>query len=182
MNIVILYATVEGQTRKIAQSVASFFEGRGWHVALANVNDMMEFGLERPDAAILLAPVHAGRYPTPFFHFVHQERDWLNSVPSAFVSVCLSIVSDLPEEREEATNYPEALLAETGWTPFSVHNAAGALRFTEYDFFKRWMAHRLSKTISGVEEAPNGDKEFTDWAALEHFCAQFAIECSRRLG
>lgn len=179
MNIVILYATVEGQTRKIAETVANFFEGRGWHVAISNVNNMMEFGLERPDAAILLAPVHAGRYPTPFFHFIHQEKDWLNSVPTAFVSVSLSIVSEEKDERDEALAYPAALLAETGWTPTSVHHAAGALRLAEHDFFKRWMVRRLSKNVGG-EPSPNGDREFTDWAALEAFCAGFATDCGKQ--
>ena len=91
MNILIAYATVEGQTRKIASQLAEIFENRGWQVALQNTAGMMEFILNRPDAAILLAPVHAGRYPTTFTHFVRQEADWLNSVPSAlFPSRCRS--------------------------------------------------------------------------------------------
>lgn len=172
MNILILYTTVEGQTRKIAGRVAEFFEARGWHAAVENVAGMLEFGLERPDAVILLAPVHAGRYPTPMTHFVRQEHDWLNSVPSAFVSVSLSIVSDVAEERQEAEDYPTSLLAETGWQPAFIHNAGGALRLAEYDFFKRWMVRRLSR--NAPEAGEKGDREFTDWAALEAFCGQFA--------
>ncbi len=36
MNILIAYATVEGQTRKIAAQLAETFENRGWQVALQN--------------------------------------------------------------------------------------------------------------------------------------------------
>jgi menaquinone-dependent protoporphyrinogen oxidase len=176
MNIIILYTTVEGQTRKIAESMARFYEGRGWHVAIANVMNMMEFGLERPDAVIMAAPVHAGRYPTPLMHFIRQEKDWLNSVPSAFVSVSLSIRSDDADERAEAQAYPNALMAETGWTPKMIHHAAGALRFTEYDFFKRWMVKRIAKN-DGRPADKSQDYEFTNWDALEVFCAEFAASC-----
>lgn len=178
MNILIAYSSVEGQTRKIASFAAEFFENRGWQVALQNTAGMMEFILNRPDAAILLAPVHAGRYPTPFTHFVAQEAEWLNSIPSAFVSVSLSIVSDVPEERQEGEDYPTALLAETGWQPLAIHNAGGALRLTDRDFFKRWMVRRLARNVP--EQAGKGDREFTDWAALELFCSEFANEIGRR--
>lgn len=176
MKIIILYTTVEGQTRKIAQAAADFFEGRGWYVSIANVMDMLEFGLERPDAAILLAPVHLARYPTPFSHFVHQEKDWLNSIPTAFVSVSLSIVSEMKDERDEAIGYPATLLEQTGWAPVAVHNAAGALRLAEFDFFKRWMVRRLSKNTASCCDT-DGDREFTNWAALEVFLAAFAAQC-----
>jgi menaquinone-dependent protoporphyrinogen oxidase len=179
MNILIVYSTIEGQTQKIAQAVADFFEGRGWHAALVNAVNQMELGLERPDAAILLAPVHAGHYPTPFTHFIHQENGLLNSMPSAFVSVTLSIVSDLEDERQEAEDYPTGILAETGWVPLMIHHAAGALRLAEYDFFKRWMVRRLKKNVSGNTDA-QGNREFTDWAALEAFCGEFANEVARR--
>lgn len=178
MNILIAYATVEGQTRKIAAQLAETFENRGWQVALQNTAGMMEFILNRPDAAILLAPVHAGRYPTPFTHFVRQEADWLNSVPSAFVSVSLSIVSDNADERQEAEDSPTGLLAETGWQPLAIHHAGGALRLAEYDFFKRWMVRRLSRNAPAGEQ--KGDREFTDWAALELFASEFANEVGRR--
>jgi menaquinone-dependent protoporphyrinogen oxidase len=178
MNILIAYATVEGQTRTIAEQLAEFFENRGWHVALQNTSGMMEFILNRPDAAILLAPVHAGRYPTPFTHFVAQEAEWLNSIPSAFVSVSLSIVSDVADERQEAEDYPTGLLAETGWQPLAIHHAGGALRLAEYDFFKRWMVRRLSR--NAPDASTKGDREFTDWAALELFASEFANEVGRR--
>jgi menaquinone-dependent protoporphyrinogen oxidase len=181
MNILIAYATVEGQTRKIASVAAEFFENRGWQVALQNTAGMMEFILNRPDAALLLAPVHAGRYPTPFTHFVRQEAEWLNSIPSAFVSVSLSIASDVAEERQEGEDYPTGLLAETGWQPLAIHNAGGALRLAEYDFFKRWMVRRLARNAPDASTAGGkGDREFTDWAALELFCSEFANEIGRR--
>lgn len=172
MKILIAYTSIEGQTRKIAEVIADRIEERGNSAALMNIAGMAEFSLERPDAVILCAPIHAGRYPTPFTDFVHREKDWLNGLPSAFVSVSLSIHSEHADERREAENYPEALKAETGWQPLMHHNAAGALRFTEYDFFKRWMMKRIAEK-EGAASNGKQDIEFTDWAALAAFVDQF---------
>ena len=172
MTVLIAYMSVEGQTRKIAETIAEDIEGRGERAALLNIASDQDFALIRPNAAILCAPVHSGHYPQPFFDFVRQEKDWLNSVPSAFISVSLSIISDDPEERAEAMGYADTLIAETGWAPGLVHHAAGALRFTEYDFFKRWMVRRVVAREKRPEDAAR-DYEFTNWGALNSFVDDF---------
>ncbi len=172
MNILIAYATVEGQTRKIAEYLAGRIENRGHHVALLNVADKADFSLERPDAAILCAPVHAAQYPQPFMVFLIEQLEWLDSVPNAFVSVSLMIRSDRAEEAAEAQGFPEGLWAKTGWAPRMIHNAAGALKFTQYDFFKRWMMKRMVVDEKGPLD-PSSDHEFTDWKGLDTFADAF---------
>ena len=173
MIILVGFVSIEGQTRKIAATIAEAIESGGDRAVLFDVASMAEYALDRPQAAILCAPVHAGRYPAPFVEFVSREKDWLNSVPSAFVSVSLYIHSDLPEEREEAVQFADTLTAETGWTPGHIHHAAGALRFSEYDFFKRWMMKRMVAR-EGMPGDAGQDHEFTDWAALTAFVKEFA--------
>lgn len=172
MIILVGYATVEGQSRKIAGSIAAEIEAGGDRALLFDIGLGGEYALGRPEAAILCAPVHAARYPASFVAFVRQEAQWLNSVPSAFVSVTLLIRSELEEEQQEARHFPDGLLAETGWAPGMVHHAAGALRYSEYDFFRRWMMKRMA----AYENAPTDisqDHEFTDWAALGRFVQEF---------
>ncbi|MCX8997713.1 protoporphyrinogen oxidase [Rhizobiaceae bacterium BDR2-2] len=170
MIILVGYTSIEGQTRKIASAIAEQVEDRGHRAILFDVASMAEYALERPEAAILCAPVHGGRYPAPFFEFVRGERDWLNSVPSAFVSVSLMIVSDFTDERDEARHFADLLVAETGWTPREVAHVAGALRFTEYDFFKRWMVRRIAaKAPANEGAAGTADREFTDWREVALF-------------
>ena len=172
MIILVGYATVEGQTRKIAEAVASAVEAAGDRALLFDISSGGEYAVAHPAAAILCAPVHAARYPAAFARFVRQEAAWLNSVPSAFVSVSLLIRSEFGEEREEATQFPDHLFEESGWKPGMIHHAAGALRYTEYDFFKRWIIRRMAEH----EHAPTDvsrDHEFTDWTALSAFVADF---------
>lgn len=172
MRYFIAYATVEGQTRKIAQSIADTIEKGGDKVLMMNVSDLFEYTLEQPDGVILCAPIHAGRYPSAFTDFVHREAEWLNAVPSAFVSVTLSIVSENEDERIEARGFADGLAAESGWQPSLVHHAAGALRYVEYDFFKRWMARHLADS-RGAPTDSSRDYEFTDWEALAAFVEDF---------
>jgi menaquinone-dependent protoporphyrinogen oxidase len=172
MRYFIAYATVEGQTRKIAQSIAETIEKGGDKVLMMNVSDLFEYTLEQPDGVILCAPIHAGRYPSAFSDFVHREVEWLNAVPSAFVSVTLSIRSENEDERVEARGFADKLSAETGWKPTAVHHAAGALRYVEYDFFKRWIARRLADSRGAPIDASR-DYELTDWPALAAFVEDF---------
>ncbi|MCL6708402.1 hypothetical protein M8R20_15480 [Pseudomonas sp. R2.Fl] len=178
MIVLVGYVSIEGQTRKIAETIATQVEKNGDRAVIFNVTSMAEYALERPTAAILCAPIHAGRYPAPFVDFVRREKDWLASVPNAFVSVSLFIHSDLAEERGEAIHFPDALMAETGWIPDRVHHAAGAFRFSEYDFFKRWMMKRMAEREGAPTDAGK-DHEFTDWKALGAFVGDFLAAARR---
>jgi menaquinone-dependent protoporphyrinogen oxidase len=71
--------------------------------------------------------------------------------------------------------YVEAFSAETGWTPQAVCYAAGALRFSQYDFFKTLAARRVAKE-RGVAPDAKGDYEFTDWVALTRFVDEFVTK------
>jgi len=172
MIVLVGYATIEGQTRKIAEAVASTIEAAGHRALLFDITSGGEYALGHPEAAILCAPVHAARYPAAFAAFVRQEASWLNSIPSAFVSVSMLIRSEFEEEREEATHFPDALLKESGWKPGIINHAAGALRYTEYDFFKRWIIRRMAEHENAPTDVSR-DHEFTDWTALSAFVTQF---------
>lgn len=172
MNVLIFYATVEGQTRKIAEAISNTIEAAGHMVFLA---DAAQPGLADPagyDAAILCAPIHIGKYPSPFVHFIQQWKGSLSSVPTALVTVSLAIASRNKKERDEAANFPRELEQITGWRATAEHNAAGALKYLEYDFLRRW----AMRYISGKEGGPTDtsrDYEMTDWKALEKFVIEF---------
>lgn len=172
MIVLVGFATIEGQTRKIAEAVASTIEAAGHRALLFDITSGGEYALGHPEAAILCAPVHAARYPAAFAAFVRQEASWLNSIPSAFVSISMLIRSEFEEEREEATHFPDTLLQESGWKPGVIHHAAGALRYTEYDFFKRWIIRRMAEHENAPTDVSR-DHEFTDWAALSAFVTAF---------
>ena len=172
MNILVLYATVEGHTRKVAKTLASDLEALGEEVFLTNVTDPGYCDPGTFDAAILCAPIHIGRYPSEFVQYIQNWKSSLQTVPNALVTVSLSINSDHEEEREEAEAYPEKLAKKTGWTADLYHNAAGALKYVEYDFFKRWIMRRIADDEGGPVDTSK-DHEMTDWDELKKFAKEF---------
>lgn len=172
MIFLVAYASVEGQTRKIAERISRFIEASGNRAEIVDLNQP-GFGLPaRFDGAILCAPIHAGRYPEEFVSFVRDWKDSLEAMPTALVSVSLSIASEFADEREEAKDYPVTLAEQTGWKPGRVHHAKGALRYTEYDYFKRWMMRRIAER-EGASTDTSRDHELTDWDALDDFVSEF---------
>jgi menaquinone-dependent protoporphyrinogen oxidase len=58
-----------------------------------------------------------------------------------------------------------------------VEHVAGAFRYTEYDFFKRW-AMKLIAREHGQPTDTSKDYELTDWSRLDAFCQRFITENS----
>ena len=124
------------------------------------------------DAFIAAAPVHIGRFPAPFVHWVKERADALNGKRSAFVSVSLGIASQFEAEKREIEAIGEAFFAETGWHPGAVHHAAGALRYTRYDFLKRLLMRHIAAKEGGDVDTSE-DHEYTDWDGLAAFVTGF---------
>lgn len=165
MKILVLYATTEGQTRKIAEFVAG--ELKGDEVTLA---DAAEARAKLPDpagfdAAILAASIHAGHYQSSLLHFARDHHERLNAMPALFLSVSLSAAGNDPEDLKGIAQCAEKFKAETGWSGAQVLQVAGAFRFTKYDFFKSWVMRLIAKQKK-VKVNPHEDLEFTDWKAL----------------
>lgn len=174
MEVLVAYGTVEGHTRKIASRVAERIESRGHQVVLV---DLREPGFAVPgrfDAAILCGPIHIGRYPEPLVRFAHDFAPALNEKPSALITVSLGIASEHEDERREAQGFATQLCERTGWAPVMRHDAAGALKYVEYDFFKRWIMRRIARHEGGPVDTSR-DHELTDWTALDAFVDEFLM-------
>ncbi|WP_101067916.1 flavodoxin domain-containing protein [Roseovarius salinarum] len=173
MKILIAYASTEGQTRKIARFCADTLVDDGHSVELMPVADAGAVEPARFDAAILAASVHVGRYQDEMVEFARAHAQALAGLRTLFLSVSLAAAGTDPEEHADLDRIAAAFAETTGWTPGRVEQVAGAFRFTEYDFFKawamRWIAHQKGEAVD-----PRGDREYTDWAALESVLSDWA--------
>lgn len=166
MKILLVYGTTEGQTRKIAEFIANRLRTNGDAVTLTDATgDLDSISVRDHDAAILAGSLHAGEYQKPLAHFARANHAWLNLMPSAFISVSLSAAGTDPEELKGIATCAERFKEATGWTTPEVHQVAGAFRFTEYDFFKRWLM-KLIAWEKGVKVEPGRDLDLTNWDAL----------------
>ncbi len=172
MHVIVIYGTVEGQTRKIARNIAGTVQSSGHDVTVFDAADLDDVDLATADAVIVAAPVHTGKYPAAIGHWLKHNASDLNNLPSVFFSVSLAAASAFPEEHREIAELSTDFLEQTGWKPDEVHQVAGALRYLEYDFLKRLLMRHIVKQGGGPVDTSR-DYEFTDWDELSVFVSDF---------
>lgn len=164
MRILIAFGTSEGQTRKIAETVAARVHGLG-HVAhvFDTAGSPAGLDVESYDKIVVAGSVHQKRHQDFVEDFVTAKLPGLQNKPALFLSVSLSAA--FSEGIAEAQCYVDAFLADTGWKTAQSLLVAGALRYTEYDYFQEQVIEHI--VLKGHKvEAPKVDLEFTDWVSL----------------
>jgi menaquinone-dependent protoporphyrinogen oxidase len=171
MNILVVYATIEGHSRKIAEWIADYVRTNGNKGRVIDASALKGSpDVAGHDAVMIIAPVHQRIHPEAVLDFIFAHRDSLNANPTAFISVSLSAAFDAGQA--EARSYLDHLLECTGWKPTAMHLAAGALRYDEYDYFKEQIIRHVVLRGLGAADI-KGDHDFTDWKALERFVDDF---------
>jgi menaquinone-dependent protoporphyrinogen oxidase len=66
----------------------------------------------------------------------------------------------------------------TGWHPPITKHVAGALRYSRYNWLKRWAMVRIVRKAGGDIDTSR-DYEYTDWADLRAFAEEFARSLPR---
>lgn len=173
MKILVLYATTDGQTRKIARFCADGLFALGHTVELASAEEAEPLDLARFDRAILAGSVHLGHLQKSLVELARAHAGPLNHMPTLMLQVSLSAAGEDAEERADLDRIAKAFAQETGWTPGAVHHIAGAFTFTGYDFF-RSLAMRYIAMQKGQAVDPHEDREYTDWAALSALLRDWA--------
>ena len=182
--ILVLYATREGHTRRIAEHIAAAIRSRGYSAEVVDASDLHpDFSMEVYEAAVLAASVHQGKHEKEMVSFVQRFRDELECMRTIFLSVSLSEAgaedpAATPEHRADAAadvrKMIDAFLHETGWHPSKVHGVAGALSYTKYNFLIRFVMKRIAKA-QGTSTDTSRDHELTDWAALDHIVDELCL-------
>jgi len=174
MKILIVYGTTEGQTRKISHFMEATLKDAGYEVTVADASETPP-SPSAYDAVIIGASIHIHKYQSAVVHYINRHVEALNKMPGAFFSVCLAIVSDLEEEHKEARKITTEFLEHAGWKPLMTTQIAGALKYTQYDFFKRLIMKMIAKR-EGRTTDTSKDYEYTDWIAVREFVKEFAVK------
>lgn len=181
--VLVLYATREGHTRRVADYVTAALKTHGLvthTIDVANIG--AGFPLDEYSAAMLTASIHGSRHESEMSHFVKLHRAELECIPTAFLSVSLTEAgaentAAPPERRAQASadvkQMIEAFLTETGWRPTFVKPVAGALAYSKYNFVMRFVMKRIARSAGGDVDTSR-DYEYTDWKALDHLVDEFA--------
>jgi menaquinone-dependent protoporphyrinogen oxidase len=173
-HILILYGTTDGHTRKIAQVLAEDLRANLCCVDILDAGGpMRQLSPERYDGVIVAASVHIGDYQRAVARWVRMHAPMLNTMPAAFLSVCLAVLEKNPAAREDIAGIMARFLSRHGWRPALAKLVAGALPYTRYGWLKRQMMKRIAAKAGGDTDTTR-DFEYTDWNDLRDFARDFA--------
>jgi menaquinone-dependent protoporphyrinogen oxidase len=178
MKTLIVYATTEGHTRKVARFMSDVLSEAGHVVTIADAVDKPPVP-DDFDAILIGASIHMHKYQSAITDYVKRHASSLNKKPGAFYSVCLAVASEIEEEHLEAEKITKEFLSQTGWKPILTKQIAGALKFTEYDFFKRIIMKMISKREGRTTDTTK-DHEYTDWNEVKRFVNDFADKAAKK--
>ncbi len=170
MNILVIYATIEGQTGKIARFVSEQIAKLGHTAQLIDANAPTEISFDQAEAVILAAPVHERRHPQNFEALLSAHAEDLSAKKVLFLSISLSAA--FPEGIEEAGEYVTEMKMRTGLEPEQEMLVGGAVRLDHYDYFAMQVLQHVVLRNKNYDPS-EGTNEFTDWDALSSNIAEF---------
>ena len=165
MQVLVAFASSEGQTRKIARRVASQITNSDHSVELIGLSDAEGIELDQFDRVVLAASIHVGKYQRALTDFAADRATELQKKPTLFLSVSLSAAGHDAEDWKGLGGILEDFEAATGWTPGRVEQIAGAYLPSQYDVFRRFIMRRII-TSKDPDANVGADTEYTDWEAL----------------
>jgi len=175
LRILILYASTDGQTARIAERIGARLAESGYRATVRDVGAVEAlWEIDTHDAVIVGGSVRYGRHSKALVERVRTCREALGQRPNAFFSVSLS-AGGPGAKPELARRFIAAFVEATGWQPREVASFAGALRYRSYGLPLRWMM-RFIVGREGGETDTSRDHEYTDWNAVDAFAARFAAQ------
>jgi len=176
-RVLILYATTEDHTARVAERIAKRLQDRGHRVDWRRAHSALtSLDLEEYETVIVGASVHYGRHPGHLRALLRKHRPGLAARPGAFFSVSLSAATT----PHRARRYVETFLRQVGWQPQHTAAFGGALRYSRYGALKRLVMIAFA-ALAGHDTDVSRDYEYTDWDAVDRF-ADRAAGCRFDLG
>jgi menaquinone-dependent protoporphyrinogen oxidase len=176
-RILIIHASVDGQTKKICQRIQEILGIDDHAVHIQSVADTKETDLQAHDCIMIGASVRYGRHHPQALSLIKRHTALLESRYGIFFSVNLT-ARKTDKDQPENNPYLQRMLKQCTWQPKELAVFAGKLDYPAYRWLDRQMI-RLIMWITGGPTDPATVREYTDWARVEEFARQ--ISRSNRL-
>ena len=171
-NILILYATREGQTEKVAAQIATHLKQAGAAVKLINAQDRTateDINLEAFDLLVFGASMHAGGLEKELVDFINSNREQIEPKIRSFFLVLLSAATKDLKLREEWLEDARNKMDEQLQVKFQgAEMIAGALMYSKYSYPLKWVMKRIANK-AGEGTDTSQDYEYTDWKQVEQY-------------
>ncbi|GHB42822.1 menaquinone-dependent protoporphyrinogen IX dehydrogenase [Mongoliitalea lutea] len=170
---IIIYSSVDGQTKKICEYVQSLLSEFKEEVKLLSIEDFIqeELSLDVFSKIILASSIRYGKHNQEITALIHQEHQILQTKTAAFISV--NLVARKKEKSSYNTNpYVIKFLQTIPWKPTVTAVFAGQLNYKIYSFWDKLLIRLIMKLTKGPTD-PNTDIEYTDWEAVDAFAKKW---------
>lgn len=170
-RVLIVFHTVEGQTTKIAERIASVLRDEGASVDMRAAESAP--APEGYDVVVVGDSIHVVHHSRDLKRYLRDHSDALEATPTALFQVSLTSANPDDEHTATAHGLVQELLDETGFDPDVVGLFAGNLAYTQYGWLKKRVVRAIVKREGGSLDMSQ-DHEYTDWDAVERFGREFA--------
>ena len=166
-NIIIIYSTTDGHTKKICTHLMQVVKKHGNQVTLVSIDNVNTVDLQTFDKIVIGASIRYGKHSTKIYQFIRKNSQILEKKSSAFFSV--NVVARKPEKNQPETNpYLKKFLMQIPWKPKILAVFAGKIDYQKYKFWDRYMIRLIMWMTKGPTD-PKTNIEFTDWNQVNEF-------------
>lgn len=174
-RIALVISSQGGHTACIATRIGDRLAASGQELRIFNVAlgdyptaaDLKEF-----EAVIVGCPVYLGDFSPQLVDWTWELRAQLKLMPTALFTVSLNTADPRPKARQVDDKVLRNFIDETDLRPRFVASFAGALKYTQYGFFKRCVLQGISAAAGGPTDTTR-DFDLTDWTAVLRFAEAF---------
>jgi menaquinone-dependent protoporphyrinogen oxidase len=165
----IIYSTVDGQTKKICEAIATDLRQRDFDVHLYSIKNFDKKILSF-DVLVIGASIRYGKHNELVTTFIKENREKLDKIKTAFFSV--NLVARKKGKDTPATNpYLIKFSRTIDWRPDLPGVFAGTLNYSRYGFFDRLMIKTIMK-FTGGPTTTTEPIEYTDWKRVKEFALE----------
>ncbi|MCL1058495.1 menaquinone-dependent protoporphyrinogen IX dehydrogenase [Shewanella gelidimarina] len=164
-NILIVYSSVHGQTRKICAYLEQKLIALGHQVNAVSISDNID--LAEFDKVIIGASIRHGKHNPTVYDFIEANQSALEQIPSSFFSV--NLVARKPLKNTAATNpYMQAFMEKSPWSPTLTEVFGGNLNYPSYGIVDRSIIRFIMWMTKGPTAADT-NIEYTDWLKVDAY-------------
>ena len=165
-SFLILFSTVDGQTRRICEKMAEVIDAAGHNATVRSLGEPESVDPAAFDAAIIGASVRYGKHRPAVAHFINHHAATLDRMPAGLFSVNL-VARDPAKCTPEGNPYLQKLLRQIAWQPRMLAVFAGKLDYSIYRTWDRLIIKLIMKITHGPTDVDT--IEYTDWVQVEAF-------------
>ena len=175
--MLLLYATRDGQARRIATHIAGRLHERGVAATPRDLADGVPAAAELSAAPLVIAvaAVRYGRHLPQAEQFLSAFAGLADKPPLVLLSVNLTARKP-GKDSAEGNVYLRKSIARHRLQPALAAAIAGRLDYPRYGWFDRQMIRLIMKMTGGPTD-PGAQVEYTDWAQVDGLADRIAGLC-----